>query len=43
VFWGALGAGVAVSVLGLVLIVVMFIKDNIPEKSDIEWFTELSW
>jgi formate dehydrogenase subunit gamma len=27
-------------VLGLVLIVVMFIKDNIPEKSDIEWFKQ---
>jgi formate dehydrogenase subunit gamma len=27
-------------VLGLVLIVVMFIKDNIPDKIDIEWFKQ---
>ena len=27
-------------VLGLMLIVVIFIKDNIPEKSDIEWFKQ---
>src|SRR2546421_3940305 len=27
-------------VLGLVLIVVIFIKDNIPDKSDIEWFKQ---
>jgi formate dehydrogenase subunit gamma len=27
-------------VLGLVLIVVIFIKDNIPDKTDIEWFRQ---
>ncbi len=27
-------------VLGLVLIVAIFIKDNIPDKSDIEWFKQ---
>jgi formate dehydrogenase subunit gamma len=27
-------------VIGLVLIVAMFIKDNIPDKSDIEWFKQ---
>ncbi len=27
-------------VLGLVLIIVIFIKDNVPDKSDIEWFKQ---
>jgi formate dehydrogenase subunit gamma len=27
-------------VLGLVLIVAMFIKDNVPDKTDIEWFKQ---